>query len=313
MLPKPAYYVALIALLPLIFGSCATVLNGPTQTIHLAKGAGVRHLSVEGHTPADSSFQTGALLYSVARSRVPLVIHLDTDTGQRTVVLKPHISLAFWLNIYFNYGLGMLVDMNSPKRYSYPAFSYFGKPGARIFRKRFNPIDKGVFRISTAVALVHDIDVDCPERQYHSSGLFGLEAGADYFYAKNRYVSFSAGASTNRGLAEYLGSGYATVKDALYLNARNNHVVGSFDLGYGLSFSRLRWRKFFHGMIPASDTVAANTGLGLSFSADYRLGEYFRLGVLYQPGTWSPRLAGNFSYQHYFSLRLLWRLPLNKK
>ncbi len=60
----------------------------------------------------------------VPRSADPLEITAISERQTKTVAVQAHNSIAYWLNIYFNYGFGMLVERNNPKRYTYPRRIY---------------------------------------------------------------------------------------------------------------------------------------------------------------------------------------------
>ena len=301
--------------LPLVFSSCATLLNGPAQNVHIATSPAIRQVTVDKCIATDSSLAKGYGFntYVAARSNQNMVVHLQLDSGTKTILLRPRNSFAFWYNIYGNYGIGMLVDKDNPKRYCYPAWNYFSIKDSAVCRSRFAPIRKGQVRLSLALPFANIFCLTSTEGQYYSGGVFGLEAGADYFYKTDRYISLAAGAATDRGLGEYFGKGYLNRGAVLYTSIRNNYVVGSFDLGYGISFSGLRW-----AVVPYGDTVDVhkavnNTGLGLSLSAQYRFGNYFRMGVLYQPNLVTTNFSPAINYQHYISVSLIWKLPLNAR
>ncbi len=57
---------------------------------------------------------------TVPRSKDSLKITTINSDLTKEIFLKSRTSFAYWLNIYPSYGLGMLVDKNSPNRYSYP-------------------------------------------------------------------------------------------------------------------------------------------------------------------------------------------------
>jgi hypothetical protein len=57
---------------------------------------------------------------TLQRGRKPLEIVAKTDSIENRVVVKPQTAILFWANLYFNYGIGMLVDSQSPKRSVYP-------------------------------------------------------------------------------------------------------------------------------------------------------------------------------------------------
>jgi hypothetical protein len=55
-----------------------------------------------------------------------------------------------------------------------------------------------------------------------------------------------------------------------------------------------------------------NIGFGLSLSAQYRLGHYFKMGVLYQPNIINTSLKPTVDYQYYISFNLIWKIPIRK-
>ena len=88
-------------------------------------------------------------------------------------------------------------------------------------------------------------------------------------------------------------------------------MIGSFDLGYGLSFSGLNWSQKTRGDTIKLDRSILSAGMGFSLSAQYRLGNSIRLGLLYQPNLLSFDQSPAFRYQHYISVNLTWKLPMN--
>ena len=300
--------------MPVFLGSCASILNSPVQNVHIATGEKIRHITVDNCITVDSS-QMGAdapKSYLVQRSNKDLVIHLQLDSGSKTVLFRPRSSFAYWFNIYANYGIGMLVDRDNLKRYCYSSRNWLTIKDTMVYRRRFAPLPKGTMRLSVGLPLVNVFQLKSQNRIYTSGGLFGLEAGLDYFYKTDGYISLSAGAATDAGLGERFGKGYYERGRSLYASIKNNHVIGSFDLGYGVSFSGLEWKR-----LPYGDTIhlhesVKSTGLGLSLSGQYRFGNYFRMGVLYQPNIFSTNLTPAFNYQHYMAVNLLWKLPLNR-
>ena len=98
---------ASLALFPLILiSSCATIFNGPAQKIRISTGKSISDLRVEKSIPIDSTvLGTDKITsYIVPRSSKPLTIHYRIDTTEKILSLRPHSSLAFWINIWFNYG-----------------------------------------------------------------------------------------------------------------------------------------------------------------------------------------------------------------
>jgi hypothetical protein len=99
-----------------------TPLNRHTQKIHIATDNKIPGLRVEQATQLDST------TFLVTRGRQDLTIHFRLDTTEKTLLLRPRNSFAFWFNLY-NYCAGMLVDWKNPRRYGYPAYTYLSTKG----------------------------------------------------------------------------------------------------------------------------------------------------------------------------------------
>jgi len=303
--------VTVIFLMPAIFSSCATVLNGPTQNIRITADEKIKDISVENAFFIDSlaGEPHGSGMYSVLRGRAPLSIHARLDSGEKIIRILPHNSIAWWVNIE-TYGAGMLVDMKSPKRYAYRHWNYLTLKDTTILLRRFAPVPKGTLYGSISYSLVNTFNMRSPEGRSITGGPLGLEIGIDYFYSSDRFLSFSAGAATS-AFVDHIGGSY-NVGRTFFGSIRNNLVIGSFDLGYGLSFSDLLWTKINTGDTVNHSRTVKNPGVGFSCSAHYRLGRYLRFGMLYQPSLFSVDRSMSLGYQHYLSAGLTWTLPIRR-
>ncbi|HUZ59884.1 MAG TPA: hypothetical protein VMU83_14000 [Hanamia sp.] len=293
-----------------ILSSCATILNGPVQKILITPGKNIKILSVEKVALVDSSLigMNAQKAYYVVRGTQPLKVNIQVGSTKKLVFLKARNSLAFWANIDFNYGLGMLIDKENVKRFAYRKRNYLTATNdTSVTITRFAPIKQGTIKLSLSPSYLNGFSINKIDNQYNNSGVWGLETGLDYFYKDNHYLSLNLGAATDR-FGEYLGIGYFETASTLYASVRNNNVIGSFDLGYGLNLSELNWtNQTMNAPIQIIQSVKS-IGLGLSFSAQYRLGNYFRFGFLYQPVLFCP----GFDYQHFTSFNLIWKFPIGQ-
>ena len=309
---KIKYQVSIIGFL-LFFSSCATIFNSPVQKVFISADKNIKVLSVENTTLVDSSlidkYRTKA--YYIPRSDKPLSVKLQMDSIQKTIILKPKSSFAFWYNIYCNYGIGMLIDKDNPKRYGYPNRNYLKLQDTTIKNFRFAPTNKGTINLSLSLPFTTFFNIQTIDKQFNSAGVIGLEIGLDYFYKNNSYLSVNLGTATDK-FGDYVGTGEIQTADVIFASLRKNSIVGSFDLGYGLNASLLNWSKQTIGATTTINESVKNLGLGLSLSAQYRLGNYFRLGILYQPDLLNTSFKPAFSYQHYISLNLIWKLPIRR-
>lgn len=55
----------------------------------------------------------------INRSKKSIEIKAESETNKKTIIIKAKNSFMYWVNLY-NYGIGMLIDKNNPKRYTYP-------------------------------------------------------------------------------------------------------------------------------------------------------------------------------------------------
>jgi hypothetical protein len=307
MLIEKKRYPEVLILMTLL-SSCATVLNKPVQKVFIATDKNLTVTSVERAVIIDSSLSLAAIYY-VPRSNKPLIVHIKAGSNETSVKLKPTNSFAYWFNIIENYGIGMLVDKDNVERYGYPARNYLYASGDSINISRFAPIEKGSINLSLSPTLMNSFDMKAPNKQYYSGGVFGLEAGVEYFYQRNKYLSFNTGAATTV-FGEYIGSGSYETGNVLFASVKNNFIAGRFDFGYGVNLSKLTWQKRYNDTAKLGESVK-NTGAGFSLSSQYRIGNYFRIGALYQPVLFNIRNGPVISYQHFLSLNLIWKLPLH--
>jgi len=311
-MPIPAATLLKVLVIPVFFSSCATLVNGPAQNIRIATDEKIRRVSVENALFVDSSARApeGPRTYLVRRSHETLFIHARLDSGEKIIRLLPHNSFAWWVNID-TYGIGMLVDKNDPKRYAYRRWTYLALKDTTVTLRRFAPVPKGIMYLSLSVPLINIFSLTSPEGRSTPAGPFGLEAGVDYFYEKDRYISLSAGTGSSV-FVDHIGKGYYTTGRTFFGSIRNGLLIGSFDLGYGLSFSDLLWSKVTTGDTVNLDRSTSSTAIGFSLSAQYRFSRYFRFGILYQPALFSTNLSPPFSYQHYISAGLAWSWPIRR-
>ena len=295
-----------------LFSSCATILNQPVQKIIITTGKNIKVISVEKAVLIDSSKHTHTPKeYFLTRSNTPLIINVQTDSTKNIIILKPKSSFAYWYNIISNFGIGMLIDKDNLKRYAYPKINYISVEDTGIAIKSAAPIKKGTINLSLSLPFTTVFNIIDSNGKYNSAGVFGLEAGADFFYKNNTNLSVNIGAATDL-FGEHIGIGYYETGNTFYVSVKNNTIIRRFDLGYGINVSKLKWTKITVDSVTTFYKSKSNINIGLSLSAQYRLGKYFRLGVLYQPGLLNTNFKPAVNYQHYISLNCIWKLAINK-
>lgn len=301
-----------IILLGLLFSSCATLLNNGVQKISITTDKRIKVVSVDSSMKKFGDVNS----FYVERRENPVAVNLLVDTVKQKLLVKPHSSVAYWANITFNYGIGMLVDKDNPKRYAFSKRMDLQVKDNKVVVSRFAPTLKGTINWHIALPYANFFYLATLDSYRSSGGFWGIESGLDYFYKDNRFVSVYGGAATDffvpvpaavdiRG--EYQSS------SGVFGNARNNYRVGSFDLGYGISYSTLHWYRTNNMDSTFISQTKNNCALGLSFNSSFRVGQFFQLGLLYQPYFIYLDNKINTDYQHQISIELIWKIPLRRR
>lgn len=110
----------LVCVIILTCSSCATLFNSRT-----------RRLTIFTDTPASVVINKDTLISSnnqtpliVLRQSNPLSVTVFNDSISKNINIRANNSFAYWSNIGFCLGLGMLIDIKKPKRYTYPSTVY---------------------------------------------------------------------------------------------------------------------------------------------------------------------------------------------
>jgi len=304
-----------IILVLVFLSSCATILNGTKQKIVFSTDRKIKIVSVQMDAKEDPILNQSDLgkEYHVERSNKPLKVILQIDSTQKSIYIEPKKSLAYWSNIYFDYGIGMLVDNNNIKKWGYQCRNYLTAKDSTIRISRFAPMKKGTVMLSLALPIpfTNIFNLKTIKGKYQSIGVFGFQGGMDYFYRDNHFLSINLGAATDV-FAEHIGNGYFETGSTVFTSIKNNQVAGSFSFGYGVNLSQFKWTNQLNGDRIKVVQSLKNLALGPSLSVDYRLGNYLRLGFLYQPTIINTTLKPVFDYQHYISINLTWKIPIKK-
>jgi hypothetical protein len=78
----------------------------------------------------------------VKRSKHPLKVSVTSSQSTVNYNIQAHSSFAYWLNLYpASFWLGFLVDMNNPKRYTYPRSIYFNTNDSSAIYHTYKPLD----------------------------------------------------------------------------------------------------------------------------------------------------------------------------
>ena len=319
-----------LLIVSLLMSSCATILNRPHKyvTVHTTEPSQIIHWQDTINTIDNKAH------LKVYRSWLPLLIVATTDNLTKRIGIESRNSAMYWANIPFNYGLGMLIDRNNPKRYTYPGKIFINSADATgrysMFGKANN---KGELYLHLSLPFINPFRM-MPENEgvKNNVGIIGINFGLDYYHSRNQFIHF--GFSTVSG-----GSRRTRIPTTSpyiirlrenehmstdYFSISNNHKIRRFTIGYGISYAKNNWRynksgwAIPHILIPIPlpfiiDEVEKNhNAFGLIFPSHYQIGEYFHIGLVYRPTFFRPNIPEKFLYEHLISIELAWKIRLKR-
>lgn len=256
----------------------------------------------------------------VERKNEVINIVATTDSLTKIFEVEPTNSFMYWINIYCNYGIGILVDRNNPKRYSYPKRIYLNSADTIERYFRYSQSDhKGELHLHLSLPHVNSFRFT-PENEGTkiNTGFWGLTLGLDYFHSKNQFVDLRLS-----GVSDFFVpvpaavdiSGEYELMSSLYISFSNNHRIGRFTLGYGLSYAKNIWDfRYYDSFDPAPPTrdqiKRSHSSFGLIFPSYFQFGEHFNMGIVYRPTFFRTNQPDNFEYEHVISVDFAWKIRL---
>jgi len=311
------YYLSLSTLVTILFSSCATVFNGPSHKVHFATNIEAEQITVNKRT---KRLVDGGTTFEVDRKKEPLLINIKGKDSACQVSIKSRNTPSYLYDVVFTAGLAAIIERKDPNRYGYRNYIYVEKKGDAIRLYRFAPTPKGTININFSIPYLNYLHLNTTENHKDIAGFFGLSAGVDYFYKQNTYLSLQGGAAGTLiepfpAPVKYAGKHeHASI---LFASIRNNHTIRSFDIGYGLSFSKYYWQQHNDNDPLFVTKETKSSAMGLSLTAQYRITKNFRMGFLYQPSffTLDKTTSANNdhnNYQHLLSLELAFKFRVRK-
>jgi hypothetical protein len=311
----------LIMMTGIIFlNSCATIINQRRQRIDIItdKPASV---SINDHILLSSK---NKISFVALRDIVPIRLTVFNDTLKKELSLEPRTSALYWINIFYNCGLGMLIDRNSPKRFAYPGRVFVSMTDKSTSFSSYNPfIGKGTLNLNLSLPWINNFVLNPLNEttSKNSLGFMGISVGADYYYRKNKFVNLTAGGVMNFFLpfpAAVDFSGEVDIMSSSYLTLSDNFRMKRFSAGFGLSLSKNSWNHMYYDWgnppPPLRDPVKrTDISLGFAFPFYIQTSEYFSIGMLYRPSVLTIDPALKLKYNHVLSVDFIWKISLLKK
>jgi hypothetical protein len=310
----------LLFIIPLLFlHSCATLLN-KERTV----------LTVYTDKPTQIQFENFDITVNekqrilVKRGPEPLIIEAKQDSLEKTFVLPPRLSGMLWMNVY-NYGVGLIVDYFTPKKYTYQKESYLNFKTSDPKPERFAPQRKGQLYLNFSIPYFNWFSMQpLYEGRKQDVGFFGYDLGVDYNYSNKKFISLNQGVMIDFPIPFpvplFYISSYETM-NSKYYTISDNIRFKNISLGYGISYNENKWRfldllwldseqDVFPGV---NRTRATQQGMvGLNLSVQWRLQKHFHLGLNYRPGIYRLYPNPGYGYEHNASLGLIWKFKVLK-
>ena len=303
-------------IIPLVFFSfihvsCASLFNESTQQITLSTTSPVTIVSGTDTL----GINTTELEIEADRGPENLGIVLYTDTTRKDLLIEPHTSSTYWLNLFpVAYWLGFLIDNNNPKRYAYPGHIYVSMTDTSNTYTLHDLTKQFSLHVSfpslSYFTLYHPV-----KGRRSLSGLFGITLGMDWYYQDNAFASISVGA-VGTSWTEENREKFESYENscARYLDVSHNYRLTRSMIGCGLSLTNRSW-DFKDRNAPDSLSYfrtgvhESYLSLGLCFPLYYLLGEHLFVGVVYRPNLFHFGEGDLFRYEHVISLDGGWKQP----
>lgn len=260
----------------------------------------------------------------VYRSKKPLKLVYITDSVKKKVEVKRILHPNFiYGNILF-YGYGYPIDLLNSKRFYYGKTLIFNqKDSVKVIREplfdspkeigknilnhliKEYPIKKGKFDFTISIPIATNFEMRPLNEGMKKSVGFGISIGADYYYKKNKFLSltFSALSDKLKLTSYYDELPYDNQRIfSQNISLTDNFKINRFSLGYGLNFSENGWQyvksKEFETLFETKYIKKYNYNLGFAFNGYYQVFKCFYVGMNYRPTIFQVFPTKKLLYQH---------------
>lgn len=308
----------LVTLGALLLTSCASILNQDYTKIkiHTTEPSTIM---VNGDT-IETDARNKATIFA-ERIDAPLFLVVETGQLQKKVDINYKNSVAYYLNIPNTYGLGMLIDKDNPKRFTYPRNIYLNSANTEPIYFNYDQSNpKGAWYLNLSLPYINQFSFH-PESEIDrkkSLGFWGIGFGLDYYHQEHQFLNFSGKAVTNSPIpiiAAIDFTGEFEWMYSTYFSFSNNHKWERFSFGYGLSLGSNTWDLRFYDTFGAPPPIRTpikrkHYALGVVLPVYHQLGPTFHLGLIYRPTFFRFNTIPSTKYEHLISLDLVWKFRL---
>lgn len=329
-----------VVILFFLFASCSTILNRKTQriTFYTQRPSMVIHNKDTVHTTQNTA------KLRIERKNEPARVDIVDNGSQKTIKLFPHISTAFWFNLYPSLGIGMLVDMWTPKIWAYPSKINVGYYDSTYYRNQFEnfhgrnspklyftnspPHTKGEIDLHISSPFINFYDfVPQGKPRNIQPGIGGASLGLDYYHTNKQFLSLNIVKTDDAISSDDLVLDIKPVnfpstiqkERSEYVSLSNNYRVNRLIIGYGITAARNTWRFGYFklnvdSLQPQSKTYDDKTHFAFGFIVPvyFQFTQTFYTGFIYRPTIYRPGLPDKFKYEHLMSIDFAWKFSLKK-
>ncbi|MCC7246638.1 MAG: hypothetical protein IT269_13225, partial [Saprospiraceae bacterium] len=261
--------------------------------------------------------------FQVLRSSEPLLVTVEMSDLTQTVEVNALNSAAYWCNIVYNAGIGLWLERNNPKRYTYPSRIYINTRDTIIRYYTYQKTHKkGEIYLHTSLPHFNIFEI-WPENEGRktNAGFWGISMGFDYYHRHNQFLNLCATAITDIPIPVPAAVDFYGEHERLsssYFSLTNNHLFKRLSLGYGLNFGRYAWdrRTYRYDPEESQDTLRApvtkrHNAIGGIFPAYIKVSRRFQLGLVYKPTFYRFGILPAFTYEHSLSVDLAWKFKIH--
>jgi hypothetical protein len=148
--------LVLLACLTLL-SSCAHVLNQDTKDIEINYDSSISRLWVNGELHSGGKLR-------VRRSPRDLRILVETKDSSHDLLLEAYSSPAYWLNLFYTFGIGLWLEHDSKRRWTYPATTYLRYKDGKLEEWRNKPRSEGTVGLKFALPYGNWFNMQRPDR-----------------------------------------------------------------------------------------------------------------------------------------------------
>jgi hypothetical protein len=299
-----------------LFCSCARILLPPTTNIKVRSLTDSIKICVNNDT---LNWRNVPTLITAIRSKNDLILTTKRDSISRNLAIKSELSGVYlFLNIY-TYGIGYLVDLTSPKRFTYPPEITIdpSNPNGYFVRKgpKWDKIvpEKNLLSVKISIPESNHFYLNKGKGYGNAFGFLGISGGIEYYFSKRYCINADFGTLTDFIIpfpAPFDHMGPYNQSFARYGDLQIGRDFHKFHFDFGIQYTRTAYVEretveLFPTYIDTLKYFKTQRNIGFAISSYFRVLPNFNLGINYYPSflNWeSEKVETHYSHLLFFEL-----------